>query len=62
MHAIRNIYFKVFFMLKSRFKNMIIKHKGTNNYLYNKNVFNFFQCNKEGTIYFLSRTNFTEIS
>jgi hypothetical protein len=39
MHTIRNVYFKVFFMLKSRFKNMIIKHKGTNNYLYNKNVF-----------------------
>jgi hypothetical protein len=62
MHTIRNVYFKVFFMLKSRFKNMITKHKGTNNYLYNKNVFNFFQWNEEGTIYFLSRTNFTEIS
>jgi hypothetical protein len=36
------MYVLSFFRLKSRFKNMIIKHKGTNNYLCNKNVFKVF--------------------
>jgi hypothetical protein len=36
---------------------MIIKHKGTNNYLYNKNVFIFFPMQQRRNNYFLVEIN-----